>query len=147
MIYAGFILIALYGSVLLFLAIGNWRLKRSASEKSLPFEHFSIIVPFRNEVENLPALLRSISEIDYPRDKFELILVNDQSEDDSVQIISQSLAHSPVSWKVIENLRKSKSPKKDAITTAVEIASYQWIATKINSHNFPLHITNIIFTS
>lgn len=129
MIYAGFILIALYGSVLLFLAIGNWRLKRSAAEKSLPFEHFSIIVPFRNEAENLPALLRSISEIDYPRDIFELILVNDQSEDDSVQIISQSLAHSPIQWKVIENVRKSKSPKKDAITTAVEIASYQWIAT------------------
>ncbi|KAA3620792.1 MAG: glycosyltransferase [Flavobacterium sp.] len=129
MIYAGIILIFLYGSVLLVLAIGNWRLKRSVSERPLPTQGFSIVVPFRNEADNLPALLRSISEIDYPNHKFELILVNDQSEDDSVQLISQSLANSPISWKVIENVRKSNSPKKDAITAAVEISAYQWIAT------------------
>ena len=41
---------------------------------------FSIIVPFRNEAENLPKLLQSISQLNYPIHLFEVILVDDDSE-------------------------------------------------------------------
>lgn len=45
----------------------------------------SIIVPFRNESENILTSLKSLSEQDYPKDKFEILFVNDFSEDDSLQ--------------------------------------------------------------
>jgi cellulose synthase/poly-beta-1,6-N-acetylglucosamine synthase-like glycosyltransferase len=32
-------------------------------------------------------------------------------------------------WKLIDNQRKSKSPKKDAIKTAIKIAQFEWIIT------------------
>ena len=45
-----------------------------------PKTNFSIIVPFRNEAENLPILLESFSKLNYPNDLFEVILVDDASE-------------------------------------------------------------------
>jgi cellulose synthase/poly-beta-1,6-N-acetylglucosamine synthase-like glycosyltransferase len=40
---------------------------------------FTIIVPFRNEAANL-LLLDSISKLHYPKERFEVILVDDESE-------------------------------------------------------------------
>jgi cellulose synthase/poly-beta-1,6-N-acetylglucosamine synthase-like glycosyltransferase len=42
---------------------------------------FTIIVPFRNEAANLPLLLDSISKLHYPKERFEVILVDDESEE------------------------------------------------------------------
>ena len=38
---------------------------------------FSVIIPFRNEAENLPQLLESIQSLKYPKHLFEVIFVND----------------------------------------------------------------------
>ena len=45
-----------------------------------PKTSFSIIVPFRNESENLPVLLESFSKLNYPTYLFEVILVDDASD-------------------------------------------------------------------
>lgn len=88
-----------------------------------PKTSFSIVVPFRNEAENLPQLLHSISLLDYPKELFEVILVDDESE----EVFS---AQYPVfSLKIIQNERKTNSPKKDAINTAIGIAKNDWIIT------------------
>ncbi len=50
----------------------------------------SIIVPARNEEKTLPALLSSLTSLDYPN--FEIIVLNDQSTDKTEQIAS----HFPV---------------------------------------------------
>src|SRR6187402_3284693 len=47
-----------------------------------PKTSFSIIVPFRNEAENLPVLLESFSKLNYPKDLFEVILVDDFSSEE-----------------------------------------------------------------
>jgi poly-beta-1,6-N-acetyl-D-glucosamine synthase len=41
----------------------------------------SIVIPFRNEMNKLPGLLRSLSFLDYPNEKLEIILINDHSTD------------------------------------------------------------------
>ena len=46
-----------------------------------PQTRFTIIVPFRNEAENLPNLLLSFSKLNYPIDLFEVILVDDNSSE------------------------------------------------------------------
>jgi len=93
-----------------------------------PKTKFSIIVPFRNEAENLPELLYSFSQLNYPRDQFEILFVNDSSEDNSVEIIKNFPALS-FNFKVIENVRHSNSPKKDAISTAINLIQNEWILT------------------
>ena len=46
-----------------------------------PKTRFSILVPFRNEAENLPILLESIAKLKYPKDLFEVLLIDDASEE------------------------------------------------------------------
>jgi glycosyltransferase involved in cell wall biosynthesis len=88
-----------------------------------PKTKFSIIVPFRNEVENLPKLLESFSKLNYPTELFEVILVDDDSEE------VFSIQHSVFSVRVIKNIRVSNSPKKDAISTAIKTVKNDWIIT------------------
>lgn len=98
---------------------------------------FSIIIPFRNEAENLASLLGSIAKLNYPKDLFEVILVDDESEDNSIAIINKILdAKSNKTTfartdniKIIQNRRISNSPKKDAITSAIHVANNEWIVT------------------
>jgi glycosyltransferase involved in cell wall biosynthesis len=84
---------------------------------------FSIVVPFRNEAENLPILLSSFSKLNYPADSFEVILVDDfSSEEFLVQSFKFQVS-------VIKNIRVSNSPKKDAISTAIQTVKNDWIIT------------------
>ena len=90
---------------------------------------FSIIIPFRNEEIHLQELLNSLVKINYPKNKFECIFVNDESTDTSVKIIEEFLSKTALNFYVVNNLRTSSSPKKDAINTAVQIANFEWIVT------------------
>ncbi|MBC3845395.1 glycosyltransferase [Winogradskyella echinorum] len=98
---------------------------------------FSIVIPFRNEAENLPRLLTSISKLNYSKSMFEIILVDDDSEDDSIAIIEKVLDTKSLkkdftrtdNIRIIKNKRTSNSPKKDAITTAIKASKFNWIIT------------------
>lgn len=46
-----------------------------------PLPKISILVPARNEEKNLPVLLRSLARLAYPKEKTEILLGNDGSED------------------------------------------------------------------
>ena len=95
-----------------------------------PKIRFSVVIPFRNEAENLPVLLNSLSELNYPSLKFDIFMVNDASEDASVQICSDFItSHPKMQINLIENRRFSNSPKKDAISTAIQNASFEYIIT------------------
>lgn len=126
-----------YFSLIFFLIIGFYRIKEFKSEESKEDSSFSIVIPFRNEAENLSDLLTSISQINYPKTKFEFILVNDDSDDDSVEIIEKfKTCHAGRRVKnqkskiyIINNHQKSNSPKKDAIDIAIKKAKYDWIVT------------------
>ena len=105
------------------LIYGFNRMKRFSKKEFTPKTSFSIVVPFRNEKENLPNLLHSISLLNYPKELVEVILVDDDSEE------VFSVQYSVFSLKVIKNIRKSNSPKKDAIEAAIQVAKNDWIIT------------------
>ena len=105
------------------LIYGFNRMKRFSRKEFTPKTSFTIVVPFRNEKKNLPNLLHSISLLNYPKELVEIILVDDDSEEVfSVRDLVFSL-------KIIKNDRKSNSPKKDAIKTAIQVAKHDWIIT------------------
>ena len=110
--------------------IGWKKVKNSKLKEVAPLNKFSVIIPFRNEVENLPQLLYSLSNLDYPRSYFEIILVNDDSEDNSLRAcFNFKQSHPGLIFSIINNKRKTNSPKKDAITTAIEAARFENILT------------------
>lgn len=47
----------------------------------------SIIIPSRNEEKNLPFCLKSLEKIDYPKEKLEIVLGNDGSDDATPQLL------------------------------------------------------------
>lgn len=77
----------------------------------------SIIVPFRNEEQNLPTLIDSILELKH--ENFELILINDHSTDQSISIV-QSYKLKDRRIQLIEMLEGAG--KKKAISIAVHQA-------------------------
>ena len=92
--------------------------------------NFSIIIPFRNETENLPTLLHSITQLQYNTAKFEILMVDDVSEDNSLAILEKFQKENPgLHLHLLSNKRKSNSPKKDAIDTAIKKAKFEWIIT------------------
>ncbi|WP_223551855.1 glycosyltransferase [Aestuariivivens sp. NBU2969] len=93
-----------------------------------PKTSFTVVIPFRNEANNLPYLLQSIKALAYPNHLFEIIFVDDDSTDASVKIIEEYL-NNCYNISIIKNKRISKSPKKDAITTAIEASKHDWIIT------------------
>jgi len=96
---------------------------------NLPNHHgFTIIIPFRNEAENISALAKSLQQINYPKTHFEIIFINDASTDNSVPLLTEFIIKNQ-HWKLLDNRRKSNSPKKDAIETAINQAKYNWIIT------------------
>ena len=90
---------------------------------------FTIIIPFRNEAENLPELLLSISQLSYSNWLFEIIFIDDNSNDNSLKIITNYFKDKNYNIRVYNNDRKTKSPKKDAISTAIKHAQHPWIIT------------------
>lgn len=123
------ILFTAYFISMMLLVYGIKKIPLFSSEKVKPINRFSVIIPFRNEAENLPELLKSISNLNYPSALFEIIFVNDASEDNSEEILLATIEKSGVDLKLIHNKRVSNSPKKDAITEAIRISNYEWIAT------------------
>ncbi len=79
MLFLIFIL-SIYFAVILLLIYGFTKVKSYDVIGLKPKTTFTIVVPFRNEAENLPLLLESISKMNYPMDLFEVILVDDDSD-------------------------------------------------------------------
>jgi glycosyltransferase involved in cell wall biosynthesis len=123
MILVLYIIITLYCLAIVALIYGFTKVNSFDYLGLKPKTKFSIVVPFRNEAENLPNLLNSFSKLNYPNDLFEVILVDDcSSEEFKVQSLKFKVS-------IIKNIRVSNSPKKDAITTAIQSVNNDWIIT------------------
>ncbi len=125
------ILISLIYSILILSFVkGFHNIKLFDSDNLSTKSNFSIVIPFRNEALNLPKLLQSISKIQYPKNNFEVLLVNDDSNDSFQNIIEDFKSkNKDIIIHLINNKRKSNSPKKDAIELAIQKSQYEWIIT------------------
>lgn len=128
-LFAG-VLCSLYVGILLYLLFGYHQLKQNFGKNVPPKMAFSVVIPLRNEAENLPELFTSLRKLYYPKELFEILLVNDTSEDASEAICSQFIASEKgLHIKLLQNERRSSSPKKDAVQTAVLAAQHDFIVT------------------
>ena len=121
---------ALYLLLLLFLLYGFFKISVFCGKNAELKTTFSIVIPFRNEAENLPELFKSLEKLKYPSDKFEILLVNDASEDHSENLCRDFIAANPqLQIRLLQNDNFSGSPKKNAINTAVKNATFEYILT------------------
>lgn len=52
-----------------------------------PWPTITLLIPCRNEEKNLPYLLASLEKLDYPEDKLQLVLGDDHSEDQTLEML------------------------------------------------------------
>jgi cellulose synthase/poly-beta-1,6-N-acetylglucosamine synthase-like glycosyltransferase len=125
-----YLILLIYAIFIIQLILGYNKVKTFIRTDVSPKTAFTIIVPFRNEEKNLPKLLQSFSKLNYPYKLIEVILVDDFSTDASERVcIKWRLDHEYLDTTLLENLRLSNSPKKDAIARALPIAKHNWIIT------------------
>ena len=92
---------------------------------------FSIIIPIRNEAENISKLLQDIDNQTYPKHLYEVIIADDASTDNSVSIIEdfKKEAKCKITVLKLSDIDQNTSPKKRAITQAIELANGELITT------------------
>jgi len=120
-------ILLIYILLILSFRFGFEQVKISKNALEKPRTRFTILIPFRNEATALSKLVNSLNTINYPSDLFEIIFINDASEDHSVRIIENSIRNN--NYSIINNIRTSNSPKKDALTLAIKQSKNPWIVT------------------
>ena len=89
-----------------------------------PVTFVSVVIACRNEKTNLPALLKSIEKQNYPCELFEVIIVNDNSHDETYEIARGY--NGPINVKAVNNNERGK---KQAIRTGIDNSSGSLIIT------------------
>jgi biofilm PGA synthesis N-glycosyltransferase PgaC len=111
-----FILIFLSYLIAVFGLITGWIKAMAQPIDGVVKEKFiSIVIPFRNEENTIGHLIHDLQQQEYPRDKFEVVLINDHSEDSSVVAINEEL-RGPISAKLMNNAAEGK---KSALTKGI----------------------------
>ena len=92
----------------------------------------SVIIPVRNEEANIARTLRQVMESDYPRDRLQVIAVNDCSTDRTLEVMKESQKLYPDL--VVLGL-ETQAGKRHALATGVGLATGQ-VITFIDSDSF-----------
>ncbi len=98
--------------------------ERPASERSVP--ELSVVVPVHNEAGNIAPLIAEIETALTGRIDFEIVYVDDGSDDPSAEALSQALR----SWPRLRVLRhRARCGQSAALGTGVAASRALWIAT------------------
>jgi cellulose synthase/poly-beta-1,6-N-acetylglucosamine synthase-like glycosyltransferase len=101
-----------------------------------PLPFVSIIIPAKNEERLLRGCISSLHQLDYPKDKFEIIIVDGLSTDNTARVAIEMGA------RVISNVKQTVSPGRNigfenakgdliAFTDADCIVDPQWLSNSI----------------
>jgi cellulose synthase/poly-beta-1,6-N-acetylglucosamine synthase-like glycosyltransferase len=127
-------LTAFYCCLILFFYVGLLAIifrtkKQNKLPGSLVENSFSIVISARNEADFINKCLQSITNQNYNQEKFEIIVINDHSTDDTLEIISQfNIRHSTFNISIIDLADFDKiENKKQAITKGIENSKFEYI--------------------
>lgn len=103
----------------------------SAEAGNKPQTKISVIIPARNEEENITTCLDSLSNQSYPKDLFEVLVVDDHSTDNTATIVKKYEAGNIklISLKDFINDGGLNSYKKKAIEIAIQHSTGELIVT------------------
>ncbi|MBD3226175.1 MAG: glycosyltransferase [Caldithrix sp.] len=121
------IVISIYFIILILVILGLSLLRKKQC-KEFPF--ISVVIAARNEAERISKNLESLEQLDYPTNRYEIILVNDASGDNTAEIIDEYVQKHD-NWKLISLQDKGSDwrGKKLALKTGIDQANGELIFT------------------
>ena len=84
-----YMFIGLYMLIFLTIVFFQNRKNLFSYPEAKKLEGVSIVMPCYNEAERVGEAIESLLRLDYPKDKLEIIIVDDQSKDNSVEVIQK----------------------------------------------------------
>ncbi len=126
-------LLLAYG--ILFQYYGSWwkafpDFTESGDAAADPSLKISVIIPARNEAANIEACLRSICRQSYPAHLFQVIVMDDNSDDNTFAIANSfSQQGIQIICYRLPPAANNRAPKKRAIETGISMASGELIVT------------------
>ena len=118
-------LFIIYSILILFYRAGWLELKSFSQTDHEPSVKISVIIPARNEEENIGKLLSSLEKQTYPSHLYEVIVVDDHSTDNTLTVVN-SYSFAKLIRLEFDNIN---SYKKKAIETGIAAASGDLIVT------------------
>lgn len=96
-----------------------------------PFHKISVVIPVRNESDNIEACLTSLRKLTYPKEYWDVIVVNDDSDDNTVAMINSFAFDQCTLLHLVdfENEQNLPQGKKSAITYAIQHTDAEIIVT------------------
>ena len=132
LIFTGCAAAAGYALLCIFL-VRSWRRlpEWSVPEQFVPRTPVTVVVPARNEADNIEACLRSVFQQNYPLHLLEVIVVDDHSEDDTSTIVERLNRPNLRLLRLADFVQAgaTTSFKKKAIDTAIAHARGELIVT------------------
>ena len=109
-------LLLLQDTLLVFLLLMNFN--KYTEVRNPDFPKVSILIPSRNESQNLPRCLTSLEKLDYPIDRIQFIFGNDRSTDDTATILADwvSTHSNAILIEVTEGDSKRRNGKANALS-------------------------------
>ena len=122
-----FILAAVYSVFLILIFIGLCRLREGSSAGS---PRVSVIVAARDEEKNIGRCLQALAAQRYPKDRYEVLVVDDNSRDGTAGVVSR-FVNDCGNVRLVRAKEKSfvSSPKKNAILCGIQESTGEVILT------------------
>lgn len=123
-----FIILIYYIQFLINVSRGIQKVSKIYSNHTNP-EFVSVIIPFRNEENNILKSLNSLKSQTFPPNRYEVIYINDNSDDKSFQILEQ--ADNPSNMRILNSpfQMDNKAHKKKALKYAIKKSKGEIIIT------------------
>jgi len=113
------IILYLFQTIVIFRGVRRLKYSKTANLPGI-----SILVALRNEAHNLNACLNSLLKLDYPKQKLQIVLINDRSSDDTGAIIERAQKeHANILAVQITDAIPGLSGKANAIAQGIESAT------------------------
>lgn len=116
----------LYALVALCFFFGLFRLNNQPRTSETPF--ISIVIAARNEADYIGLCLNSLKQQTYPSDRFEILVVDDDSTDNTSQIVA-STRQGNLHLLSVDNSFPEMVAKKRPMSVGIHSARGEWILT------------------
>jgi len=107
--------------------IAGLRKPESEIQPGAVFPFVNVLVIFRNEEERIKANIESLLRQDYPAEMYKILYIDDDSDDNSVKILSGYLHDKRINLIRVSRPENQISFKKHAISEAVKISGAELI--------------------
>jgi len=119
------ILFSCYLLIMLLFLVGLLRLKGAKGKSPVSGLKLTVVIPFRDEVMHLEAIISDLLAQSYPGELFSVLLVNDHSSDGAEELAA-SLIEGRAGFSCVD-LPGGMKGKKEAIAFALSLVKSHWI--------------------